>query len=119
MPKSKKLQKIGHIIANSNDIIARFEKNSKHIQHEFQSIALELSSKLNDPKHKSLYMKLAKENPEPLLRQALSFAIDYPIKHGYGNNKGKIFMWKLKELKADKSQKEISKLDISDFLTAS
>jgi hypothetical protein len=52
-------------------------------------------------------MKLAKERERALLEQAYSFAIDYP---GAKGNKGKLFMWKLKELegerKAKKQQKE-------------
>jgi hypothetical protein len=43
-------------------------------------------------------MRLSKTIPEPTLTKALSFALDYPLK--YGNNRAKIFMWKLKEIRS-------------------
>jgi hypothetical protein len=45
--------------------------------------------------HKALYIKLAKNEKRAHLESALSFAIDYPK----AQSKGKIFMWKLKQLK--------------------
>lgn len=67
----------------------------KYITKEFQDYGYRLAAKLNDLEHKSLYIKLAKEENRGLLDRALSFAIDYPE----ARNKGKIFMWKLKELR--------------------
>ncbi len=69
----------------------------QYITHEFQDFGYRLAVKLNDLEHKSLYIKLAKEEKRALLAQALSFAIDYPK----AKNKGKIFMWKLKELRKE------------------
>lgn len=66
----------------------------KYVSREFQTFGLHLSEKLNDSKHRSLYMKLAKTVHRSLLEQALSFAID-----SNANNKGALFMWKLKELR--------------------
>lgn len=95
MPQPKK---IGDIFQNSNnEIVERFTKRQKHVKYDFQDIGYELATKLNDLKHRSLYMKMAKNNKENILRQALSFALDYPLK--YGSNRAKIFMWKLKEIK--------------------
>jgi len=66
----------------------------KYVSREFQTFGLHLTESLNDPKHKSLYMKLAKTVHRSLLEQALSFAVD-----SKAHNKGALFMWKLKELR--------------------
>jgi len=66
----------------------------KYVSREFQGFGLHLTEVLNDPKHKSLYMKLAKTVHRSLLEQALSFVVD-----SNATNKGALFMWKLKELK--------------------
>lgn len=66
----------------------------KYISREFQDYGCRLAEDLGDLKHKGLYIKLAKEKPRAILEKARSFAIDYPS----ARNKGKIFMWKLKEL---------------------
>jgi hypothetical protein len=72
----------------------------KYISREFQTFGLHLAESLNDYKHKSLYIKLAKTVHRAVLEEALSFAIDSNAK-----NKGALFMWKLKELKSkDKTQ---------------
>lgn len=83
--------------SSNNEIVERFLKKSKHIKFDFQEFGMELAMKLNDSAHKSLYMRLAKNTDEPILREALSFSMDYNLK--YGSNRGKIFMWKLKEIK--------------------
>jgi hypothetical protein len=73
----------------------------KYISREFQAFGLHLTESLNDYKHKSLYMKLAKTVDRSILERALSFVIDTKI-----DNKGALFMWKLKELrKGDKRDK--------------
>lgn len=75
----------------------------KYISREFQTFGLYLAEVLDDYKHKSLYIKLAKEVHRSLLERALSFAIDSKAK-----NKGALFMWKLKELR-DLEKKASSK----------
>jgi hypothetical protein len=78
----------------------------QYITREFQDYGYRLAVKLNDLEHKSLYIKLAKEEKRGLLQSALSFAIDYPK----ADNKAKIFMWKLKKLKEEyKAKKQKSK----------
>ena len=69
-------------------------QKDKYISREFQSYAIHLTESLNDPKHKSLYMKLAKTTNRALLERALTFVIDSKI-----DRKGALFMWKLKQLK--------------------
>lgn len=66
----------------------------KYVSREFQTFGIHLSEELNDYKHKSLYIKLAKTTNRALLEKALTFACDSQAK-----NKGALFMWKLKELK--------------------
>ena len=66
----------------------------KYVSREFQTFGLHLADSLDDYKHKSLYMKLAKTVHRAILEQALTFAID-----STATNKGALFMWKLKELR--------------------
>lgn len=69
-------------------------QTDKYISREFQTFGMHLTETLDDYKHKSLYMKLAKTVHRSILEKALSFAIDSTAK-----NKGALFMWKLQELK--------------------
>jgi hypothetical protein len=52
-----------------------------------------LAEKLEDERRKSLYIKLAKTLPRPVLEEALRFVVDSGAR-----KKGALFMWKLKEL---------------------
>lgn len=82
------------------DILKRFNPTTdKYISREFQSFGIHLSDSLNDSKHKSLYIKLAKTTPRAILEKALSFCIDSKAK-----NKGALFMWKLKQLKIENTK---------------
>jgi hypothetical protein len=71
------------------------EHGPVYAKHEFQNYGIYLSEILHDPKHKSFYIKLAKEKPRGLLEEAKGFAKDYKTK---SVNRGRLFMWKLKEL---------------------
>ena len=78
-----------------NQVLTKFNPAvDKYVSREFQTFGLYLAESLNDPKHKSLYMKLAKTVHRSLLERALSFVID-----SKADNKGALFMWKLKELR--------------------
>jgi hypothetical protein len=77
-------------------ILKRFDpRTDKYVSREFQTFGLHLADVLDDYKHKSLYIKLAKNTHRSILEAALSFTTDSRAK-----NKGALFMWKLKELKA-------------------
>jgi hypothetical protein len=65
------------------------------VSKEFQKYAYDLAVELGDLSHKSLYMKLAKETPRILLEKARSFVKDATN----AKSKGRLFMWKLSELK--------------------
>lgn len=67
----------------------------KYISREFQKYAYDLAEELGDTKHKSLYMRLAKITPRQLLEQARYFVKDA----SRVQNRGRLFMWKLKQLK--------------------
>lgn len=92
------MKKISSIISNSNAgfITQRILQEKKYLKYDFQKMGVEIAIKLEDMAHKSLYIKLCKETDEKLIRQAFDFAIDYNLKSG---SRGRIFMWKLKELK--------------------
>lgn len=95
------MQKVGQILKGFNPT------KDKYISREFQAFGVYLSEELNDPKHKSLYIKLAKTVHRSILEKVLSFVIDSKAK-----NKGALFMWKLNQLKAGskiKYQKSKSK----------
>ena len=76
------------------DILKDFNPvEDKYISRDFQAYGIELSEKLEDWKHRGLYIRLAKNHPRAILDKALSFVVDSNAK-----NKGALFMWKLKEM---------------------
>lgn len=90
------------------DILLQFDPTKdKYISREYQSFGVHLAEKLGEEKRKSMYIKLAKTMPRPLLEEALRFVIDSTAR-----KKGALFMWKLKELGAfpasEKSAKKTS-----------
>lgn len=80
-----------------NKILAevKHKNRPKNISHEFQMYGVYLAESLDDTKHYSLYIKLAKECRRAILEDALSYVKGYTK----AKSKAKIFMWKLKELK--------------------
>lgn len=76
------------------------KQGAPRAKYEFQEYGIWVSTQLHDKKHKALYIKLAKEKPRPMMERARIFAIDYNTK---SVNRGRLFMWKLKEL--EKEQK--------------
>lgn len=74
----------------------------KYVSREFQSFGIYLAEELDDYKHRSLYIKLAKTIHRSILEKALSFVSD-----SNARNKPALFMWKLKELRD--LQKETNK----------
>lgn len=86
-----------------SDILKKFKSDEdKYISHEFQKYGYNLAEELGDLKHKSLYIKLAKETPRGLLEAARNFVKDaYSVK-----SRPKLFMWKLSELRKKQSAKK-------------
>lgn len=69
------------------------DDEDKYLSREFQQYGIFLSEKLNDPKHKSLYIKMAKNTSREILSAALSFVLD-----AKADSKARLFMWKTKQL---------------------
>lgn len=84
------MKPISKVLEESKEI-----KRPKNISTEFQMYGIYLAEQLEDTKHYSLYIKLAKTKPRKILDGALSYVKDYPN----AKSKGKLFMWKLKHLK--------------------
>ena len=84
------MQKVGDFIKKY-----KLDDKDKYLSREFQKYAYDLAVELDDLKHKSLYMKLAKEIPRGLLETARSFVKDAQnVK-----SEPRLFMWKLSQLK--------------------
>lgn len=77
-----------------------------HITQEFQDYGYRLAVELDDMAHKSLYMRMAKTVDRKLLESARTFVLD-----ANANSKGRLFMWKIKQLKANSKQKSEKKLN--------
>ncbi len=75
----------------------KFKDRPKNISREFQMYGIYLAESLQDTKHYSLYIKLAKEVNRNILEEALNFTKGYYS----ANSKARVFMWKLAELKKD------------------
>ncbi|KKR76291.1 MAG: hypothetical protein UU21_C0013G0010 [Candidatus Levybacteria bacterium GW2011_GWA2_40_8] len=83
------MRSVGKILKNFNPV------EDRYISREFQSFGIHLAEELDDYKHRSLYIKLAKTVHRSILEKALSFVSD-----SNADNKGALFMWKLKELRS-------------------
>jgi hypothetical protein len=92
------MQKVGDIINKY-----KLEDTDKYVSREFQKYAYDLAEELGDMEHKSLYMKLSKETPRGLLESARSFVKDAQN----ARSKGRLFMWKLSQLKNESKTKKI------------
>jgi hypothetical protein len=83
-------------ILSSHDFLESRAKSQKYVKHEFQDYAYRLAVDLGDLRHRALYMKLAKTVDRTTLEQAAAWCMDYEKE----KNKGKLFMWKLAQLRA-------------------
>ncbi|MEK7521708.1 MAG: hypothetical protein AAB599_02835 [Patescibacteria group bacterium] len=85
------------------NVLKKFDpRGDRFISREFQKYAYDLAEELGDLKHKSLYMRLAKTTPRHMLERARYFVKDAQNVQ----NKGKLYMWKLKQLKDEMTQKK-------------
>lgn len=90
------MQKVSQILEKFDPI------KDKYVSREFQSFGIHLAEELDDYKHRSLYIKLAKTVHRSILERALSFCVDSNAK-----NKGALFMWKLKQIKNEEKEKRV------------
>ncbi|MBD3365799.1 hypothetical protein GF360_00445 [candidate division WWE3 bacterium] len=71
-------------------------------KYEFQAYGNRLAEEFGDPQHRSLYIKLAKEEDRSLVERAREFV----LRSENATTKGRLFMWKLSELKKERKQKK-------------
>ncbi len=73
---------------------------SQRNRYEFQAYGNMLAEEFDDLKHRALYIKLAKSNDRVLLERAR----EYIKGQERAVTKGKLFMWKLSQLKKDQAK---------------
>lgn len=73
------------------------EDKGGYITQEFQDFGYRLAVELNDLKHKSLYIKMAKTIERSILERALSFVSDAHT----AKSKARLFMWKVKQIQQE------------------
>ena len=83
------MQEIADILKNKD------LKGDHRNKYEFQAYGNRLAEELGDPQHRSLYIKLAKNEERKFLERAREFVLDSEN----ATTKGRLFMWKLSELK--------------------
>ena len=85
-----------------SDVLKKYKiEEDKYVSREFQKYEYDLATELGDMSHKALYIKLAKTYPRSLLENARTF-----VKDSNANSKGRLFMWKLKQLKEVEKKKK-------------
>ncbi len=72
------------------------EEKQHYISQEFQDYGYRLAMEMGEENRKAMYIKLAKTKPRQLLEQARTYVTDYPA----AKNKGKLFLWKIKDLES-------------------
>jgi hypothetical protein len=93
MPKIKKISDI----LQKRSLTGDFRN-----KHEYQAYGNRLADEFGDQKHRALYIKLAKNEDRTLLERAREFVMGSPN----ANTKGRLFMWKLTQLKNEKKEKD-------------
>ena len=78
------------------------ETKQRRISREFQDYAYRLAVELDDKAHTPIYMRLAKNTPRNIIEQARLFVLGA----NHPTSKGRLFMWKLKQLKEAKNTEE-------------
>lgn len=83
-----------NIMRSIKEVLSQRDWNKgRYIKHEWQEFGYRLATELKDLNHRSLYMKLAKNEERKILQKALDFSKDYK------KDRAKLFMWKLKRLR--------------------
>ena len=70
--------------------------------HEFQAYGNKLAEDLGDKKHRALYIKLAKTEDRNLLEEARESVLSSKK----ATTKGRLFMWKLGQLKKEREERK-------------
>lgn len=90
----------GFVAAGSLFTQFALEDKGGYITQEFQDFGYRIAVALNDLKHKSLYIKMAKQLPRVLLERALTFVADAQ----QAKSKARLFMWKVDQLQKEAKQ---------------
>jgi hypothetical protein len=69
----------------------------KNLSTEFQHYGVYIAESLQDTKHYSLYIKLCKDYPRAMIDEALNYTKGYT----QAKSKGRVFMWKLTQLRKE------------------
>ena len=72
--------------------------------HEFQAYGNRLAEELGDKKHRTLYIKLAKTEDRNILEEARVSVLS----SRKATTKGKLFMWKVGQIKKERAEKNIA-----------
>lgn len=89
------MQSISDIIKSKNI------KGDHRNKYEFQAYGNRLAEELGDMSHRSLYIRMAKRED----RNLMEMAREYVLGSKKATTKGRLFMWKLSELKKERQQK--------------
>ena len=88
------------------NVLDRFNaQEDRYISREFQKYAYDLALELGDEAHMGIYMRMVKNTPRHIIEKARYFVKD-------ANNvksPGKLFLWKVKQLKEEIKEKETKK----------
>lgn len=87
------MKSIGQIIGEQ-----KHPDRPKNLSKEFQVYGVYLAESLDDTKHYSLYIKLAKQYERSLLDEALTYTKGYTK----AKSKARVFMWRLQQLRSFK-----------------
>jgi hypothetical protein len=88
-------------VDNISDILKNKNfKGDVRNKHEFQAYGNRLAEDLGDQAHRALYIKLAKKEDRNLLEVAREFV----MRSENATTKGRLFMWKLNELKKKREE---------------
>ena len=79
------------------DLLSKYDLDkNKYISKEWQDYAYRLAVALDDTVHTPIYMRIVKSTPRDQVERAKSFVMDAKAK-----SMGKMFMWKLKQIKEE------------------
>ncbi|HOD01505.1 MAG TPA: hypothetical protein PKH50_02180 [bacterium] len=90
------MEKLSNIIQNK-----KLDRDYR-CSYEFQAYGNRLAEELGDRKHRTLYIKLAKNEDRKLLEEARTFVLNSKK----ATTRGRLFMWKLTQLKKEGKEKK-------------
>ncbi len=92
------------MMQNISEILKKkgLKKDARN-SYEYQAYGNRLAEELHDTKKRTLYIKLAKNED----RNLLEVAREYVMRSENATTKGKLFMWKLSQLKNPEKNKKV------------